>query len=506
MPWDLPAGFLTEMRNVRISRNKLSPLGGYASWATLPVDFIPGYNIYAGSLSALYWVIAGKDAVYAFNSGSFTEISNVAGYAGLVDEDLWTGCMLSEILVLSNPSVFPEYWPQRSPSTKLESLPWDATNTWEDVSEQCGIILSHKQFLFALGIVSNGIESEDAVRWSSPADSGGLPATWDPFDLTDFAGIAYLGGGGGKIVDGLSLRDSFVVYRENGITVFDFIGGQFVWQIRHLSTTSGLVSQECIVEVKGFHYFISEGDILINDGNSIKSMLHDKIRKRFVDNYDSENYARSYTIKNSVFNEIWFCIPEAGHEYPNVAYIYNWEDVSWTVRDIPEVPFANYGPKKDTTISWDNINLNWGEASQSWNLNNSSPLDSTIIAISKPAGAGQSGELLLLDTSLVNSEVDFSTVIERVGLPLGGLENANTIQEIYPHMSGDGPVLIQIGSQDFPGSAIRWKPAVEFVPSTDRKIDVRTTGTLHCFRITSENNAKWDFSGMDIKYVKAGMR
>ena len=74
-------------------------------------------------------------------------------------------------------------------------------------------------------------------------------------------------------------------------------------------------------------------------------------------------------------------------------------------------------------------------------------------------------------------------------------------------MNGPGSVLIQIGSQDTAGSPIRWKRPVRFRPGIDRKVDIRTTGELHCFRFTSENNdAYWEVSGVDIEYVKAGTR
>jgi len=89
---------------------------------------------------------------------------------------------------------------------------------------------SHKQFLFALGLNEGGTIIPDGVRWSSPADITGIPETWDELDTTNFAGITTLGGDGGNIIDGVSLRDSFVVYRESGITVFDYVGGQFVWK------------------------------------------------------------------------------------------------------------------------------------------------------------------------------------------------------------------------------------------------------------------------------------
>ena len=52
-----------------------------------------------------------------------------------------------------------------------------------------------------------------------------------------------------------------------------------------------------------------------------------------------------------------------------------------------------------------------------------------------------------------------------------------------------------------------WKPEVVFDPNADRKVDIRTTGVLHAYRIIARD-VKSDFkiSGMDILYVPAGRR
>jgi hypothetical protein len=505
-PWDLPGDFLTEIRNVRLITGGIRPFGGSSLWATLPVDFQPGFLMSTGSTSGVFWIIAGRDKILAYDGETFFDISS--GVYPVLNEDLWYGCLLSTIAIINNEGHFPEYWPQQSGSTDLLALPWDATNTWSDVGENAKIIRSHKQFLFALNLQSGGDEIPDGVRWSAPADIGGIPNTWDPLDNTDVAGITNLGGDGGEIIDGRSLRDAFVVYRESSISIFDYVGGQFVWQIRHLSDTNGLVSPDALLEVKGVHYFIGDGDILFNDGNTIRSLLHNKIRRRFIANFDSDNFRNSYAVKNNIASEAWFCIPEAGEVYPNIAYVYNWEGDTWSIRDIPRAPFANYGQQSSIPITWENIQGTWDTVFGTWSQTKLTPLDETIIAVTKPAGAGQSGELLRLDKSIGEILSPFASVIERTGFALEGLDVVTTITRIYPHMRGPGSVNIRVGSQDFPGAPIRWKASTKFNPDEDRKVDIRTTGELHCFRISTEDDsaATWELSGLDIEYVVSGAR
>lgn len=507
MPWDLPGDFLTEIDNVRISRGKLSPFGGHSKWADLPVDFQPGYLTHTGGLGTSFWIIAGLDSMLVYNGSSFFDISSAAGYASVSNEDQWQSCNLSTIVVLNNPSHFPEYWPQQNVAVVMTPLPWDALTDWDTANESARVIRSHKQFLFALDLVSQGINIPDGVRWSSPADIGGVPETWDPLDITNVAGITNLAGDGGTIIDGLSLRDAFVVYRESGISVFDYVGGQFVWQIRHLSTTIGLVSTDCIVEVKGRHYFIGDGDILVNDGNTITSLLHNRLRKRFVSDYDADNFYNSYAVKNNVTGEIWFCIPESGHVYPNIAYVFNWEDNTWSIRRIPDASHANYGTESSPSATWADTVGQWLGANAAWGQRQLTPMDDTVIACTKPSGIGQQGTLLLLDVAESSNISPYKAVIERVGFPLEGLNNTTTITRIYPHMRGPGTVEIEVGSQDFPGAPVRWKPAVVFEAGKERKVDIRSTGELHCFRISADSvKGYWEVSGIDVEYSMAGLR
>tara|TARA_R110000744_G_C19371578_1_gene562701 strand:+ start:3780 stop:5351 length:1572 start_codon:yes stop_codon:yes gene_type:complete len=508
MPFGLPADHTTELSNVRISNGSLSPFGGSTKVADLPIDFKPGYLMSVGNSENVFWIIAGLDSVIVYDGTSTTSISSTAGYVNVTSEDKWTGCNVADVPILTNPNHFPEYWPSQSAATKLIPLPWDSNLDWAGANQSCRIIRSHKQFLFALDLVINGVEVPNGVRWSNPADIGGVPTTWDELDTTDIAGLTSLKSEGGRVVDGLSLRDSFVVYRERGIAIFDYVGGVFVWQIRQMSSSAGLISPDSIVEVRGLHYFIGDGDILVNDGNKVKSLLHNRIRKHFTSNFDPGNYKNSFAVRNDIAGEVWFCIPKTGSVYPNIAYIYNWLDDSWSIRDLPETPFANYGSRSSVIQTWDSVTNNWGDSVSNWSASNASPLDYTVMSITKPAGVGQSGSLLQLDYGLSGlGDSPFNTMIERTGFVIDGLDGVTTVTRVYPYVKGFGEIYIQFGSQDFPDSAIRWKDAVKFTPGVDRKVDLRTTGELHCYRFFSNNNSSyWELSGFDLEYVSAGSR
>lgn len=501
-PWELPPEFISFGKNFRIDAGAIEASGGYAAWSTVGTNFYPGYIEHVGIATDDYWLVAGRTQVNVFDGNTWFDVSSAGGYTGLGvdDEKLWTGGMLGAIPILNNPQHFPEYWSPQSTGQPMQPLKFDSTNTWQAKGYSCKVMRTHKNFIFALNLREGSDIFPDGYRWSHPADINGLPFTWDENDLSGLASKESLGGDGGEIIDGLTLRDAFVIYSQRGIDVLDFTGDEFVFKRRGLQTTAGLLTTNCVVEVNGVHYYMSDGDILVNDGNKVKSIIHDRIKDRLNSSMNDAFYGSSFAMRNDKRKEVWFCIPEGDSETPNTAYIYNWLDDTWAVRDLPEnITHAQYGAFTPVPQTWDTLTGTWDSWQGVWDSQSDSPLNDTIIGVSSA-----SGSLVRLDPN--TSDVDFNTTLERTDFPLEGHKSVTSISRVYPHFNGSGEVLIQFGSQDYAGSSVRWKPAITFNMGVDRKIDIRTTGELHCWRITSVGTTPFSMSGMDIEYSSAGER
>jgi hypothetical protein len=512
--WSLPPEFLTFGVNFRVFANQLQTAGGWENWSTAPVDFDAAHVIHVGATSGEYWLVAGRSAVYAFDGTTWTDISSLAGYAAIgPDQELnWTSCLMGQFPIINNPQVYPEYWggpslEPPSPAFAMQPLPWDfgVGNTWDDVNQQARIIRSHKTFMFALDLINNGVDERDAYRWSHPADINGLPPQWDDTDPLYLAGKANIGSRTGRIVDGQSLRDSFVIYSEGGVSILDFDpNSAFVWRRRELSSALGLLSKDALIEVKGRHYFLSDGDIAANDGNQVGSIMHNRVRRMLSSRISTDYYQRAFAVRNFPFSEIWFCVPIDGAEFPNLALIYNYQDDTWATRDMPDPPvelaFAGYGSQVVPTTSWDTWAGTWDQQTRVWGSVVRTPLDDTIVGVNRATS-----ELIFLDPKDTR-EVELGTRVERIGYPLGGHDDVTTITRVYPHIEGTQPLTIQFGSHDKAGGAIRWKPAVLFTPGVDRKIDIRTTGELHAWRFQSEGFGNWNLSGFTVEYEAGAKR
>jgi len=500
-PATLDGNFLTYGNNFRVYDNAIHPFGGHTEFADLPASSNIGFISYVSSKSGTFIILLGTDKIYHYD-GVFTEVQP-DDFTPVSNSHEWSVAKLDAIPVINHPEIGPMFF--NYSTAKYESLPWDKTQSWKDAKRTTDIIRSHKQFAFALGLTESGVAMPDAVRWSAPADIGSVPPTWDELDVTSTAGLTSLGGGGGSIIDGLSLRDSFVVYRERSISVFDYIGGRYVWRIRHLSESAGLLAPNCIAEAKGTHYFIGNGDIYRNDGTSIESIMHKRIKKNFGMQINPSSANTSFTIHNINKSEIWFCVPIGSSDRPNYAYIYNYNDNSWATRDLPNTLISIYGKSPKRSNVWDDISLTWDEFTQPWNEQEESAYEDTIITVI-PGDVG-GGKLIVLDTPISLTSVPFSTILERTEFALEGVGQVTTINKVFPYITGAGKVFIQFGSQQNAGGPTQWKTAVEFDPAADKKIDLRTTGELHCFRVYADDvSSDFAFIGMDIEYVMAGRR
>lgn len=501
-PWDLDYSFLTYGVNFRVYSNYIETAGGYEEWGQIPEAIDAGFIVFAGDSTNPYWLIAGRSKVYSFNGSAYYDVTNT-GFTTLPDgaELEWSSCMLGKIPILNNYQGYPVYWEPPSGSQLLVPLPFDATDSWEDKGYKARVMRSYKNYLFALGVQEGATEFSDVYRWSHPADINGLPFTWDETDPSSLAGRASIGGDFGPIIDGLTLRDSFVIYSESGINVLTESNDEFIFSRRPLVTSVGLIAPNCLVEVMGRHLFIGDGDILVNDGNSVESLIHGRIQKQFNSRINSEFYFRSFAVRNTADKEVWFCVPTEDSEHPNLAYIYNWKEGSWAMRDLPEnLAFANYGPKGTPLPTWDTWAGTWEEQNSPWGSPKKTPLDGTVVGVTTAGG------IILLDPTGPREGGSLNTVIERTDMSIEGLDNVNTIVRVYPHIAGTSEVIIEFGSQKLAGGPVTWKTEKRFRPGVDRKIDIRTTGSLHAWRIKSAVLGNWAFSGMDIEYEQSGKR
>lgn len=534
VPWDLPIEFLTEGRNFRVRNNAIEASGGWVKIRT-PAESDLGLSkalpIVTGPGDIA--LVAGKWGLYSWDGLTY---SHLYTHGSPVDASLWSFARMGGIPIACHPQIGIFYWnPVRTATdatdaaTICQFLPYDKTEKWDQPSIRTGnIIRQHKTFLFLLNLRENGVDMPDSFRWSHPAPVNAVPVTWDAesADAQYFmAGIASLGANSGPIIDGLSMRDNFVIYSTNTIDLLQERGDvNLVWDRRQLTSYTGLLAMDAVCEVKGSHFLMTPEDIIINDGNSLQSIAHKRIRNDYVSKLvHGDRYKEAFVVNNLIRKEVWFCIATSQDLSRNVdlAYIYNWKDDSWAIRDLqPETLYAYYGPNASGILTWDVLKsqptpLPWESGNMPWLTDKTNPFDETVMGISSDSSAfydlDPGSYTGVISNVLKDTNLTTGMKLVKTNIPLGDHRGVTTISRVYLHAQGSCTLRIRVGSQDYAGSEVRWKvPVLYRVDKSNtkgqRKIDVRTTGELHAFEIELVGDGNCQISGMSIEYAEAGLR
>ena len=100
------------------------------------------------------------------------------------------------------------------------------------------------------------------------------------------------------------------------MNVMDYVGDALGWRRRTVSGSANLMGKEGVVEVKGQQYFIGRDDIMAFDGNTMQSIVHNRLRSRLAANVNNERRAKSWAAHYEKLNEVWFAVPSATAEFP----------------------------------------------------------------------------------------------------------------------------------------------------------------------------------------------
>lgn len=495
-----------DFNDVTYAKNYILRDEKYISFNNEEPNSVGGSGVISGYVDVIhtdaetFYIVAGLNSVKIYQLSSLTwfDISNTVPYVMSVDDELtWTGCKLGSIPIITNSVGFPEYWSPLSTSQVMQDLKFSATQTWRQKGYKCKVIRSHLNFLFALNLTEGSTSFPNSYRWSHPADINGLPFSWDELDLSTIASKESIDEE--YIIDGLSLRNEFCIYTNRGIHLLTYTGSSSIpFTRRILSKTNNYLSIDNIAEVLGNHYILMNGDILLNDGNNIRSILH-KQQKRFLENTtSSNNFKNSYVKYNPMTKEIWFFIVENGFKYPNIAFIVNHIDGTVSIRDIQGTKaHAVFGPLQQQSNIWSIDTQTWDSDGSSWDGNTGS---------GKIIGLDSAGTLKNLEPLATSGINNYNTVIERTNLMLEDNDNVSTITRVWPNIKSNGNVLIEIGSHDHIGASVRWKPGVLYNPNIQRKVDIRTTGSLHSWRVSSVSDMYFELSGMMFEFEDSGSR
>ncbi|MHC4621306.1 MAG: hypothetical protein ACYTEQ_26480, partial [Planctomycetota bacterium] len=433
---------------------------------------------YSGNL---YWIYC--NGTYAYRTDGTAHV-NVTRYTATPGDDDytagsnpdWNGDVLGTIPIINNGTDVPQQW--SFVNTRFEDL-----SNWPAANMQAKVIRAFKNFLIGLYITDAGTVYPTKLKWSTPADPGAVPASWDHTDATLLAGEQNFSDTAGDLVDCLSMGDVNVIYKTDATWMMQLVGGQFIFRTSKILRRHGMLAQGCAVEVDRKHLVLSVGDVIVHDGHQVDSIISRKNRKLLFNTIDNEYAYKARALPNYSRNEVWFCIPTGGSGGRlTKAFVYNYRESTWTTRDLDDITDGGSG-------------LSVGESDYTFDGDTPGSFDAAVGAFGI-TGSYKASERLLLcrpdataaiyltdSSSYQFNASNFAATVEReniplvaqdrMGNPIVDVDTVKFLRAVHPRViSASGATIqVQIGTQMSLDEPITWATAKNFVVGTDTKID-----------------------------------
>jgi hypothetical protein len=500
-------------------------------WFVMPVQTVNDY----------YWIYAGKNNVHVAtsqkNTTNINKLDSTASATLLYSATpsiRWNGVQLAGLPVINNSIDSPQVWTPLSLTDRLVDMQWDisasagsptswATRTAGAVT--CKILTAYREFGIAMNTVEAGTERPRRLRWSHPAINGEQPVTWEETRTDKDASYHDFDDTPGHITDGKSLRDMFVVYKEDSTYLMQYIGGTFIHAFRPLFQNVSAMSHGCAVEFYGQHLVLTKArDVILHDGQQAKSILDNKWR-RYLYNQIDENYVDNcFLVINSLNTEVWVCYPESGTTeayWCTHALVWNWQTNTITIRELPKASHIDVGVILKAGLgeqTYATVADTYANTVLTYDLRNYQVAGEQLLMAypSDTASTSSIAKLLKLESTEQFDGVKMNCTLERTGLPVAGidrfgnpkvdLESIKYVRGVWPHFQADtGTVFnIYIGSQMHSDDAVTWSGPHQYIQGTDYKIDCRVTGRYIGFKLETNTTLSWKFTGYDLDIDKVG--
>lgn len=503
-PAELPPNAWSDGQNARFLNGTVEPFkesqllgtttGFQGVWAYPTVDPATGLAV---------WLVMGASKAKCFTDNVLTDVTRSAGdYTGQ-ESDRWSGGALSGVLVANNGVDVPQAWLTPGGSNLLVNLAnWPAT-------ARAKALRSFKQFLIALDITKGSTRYPTLVKWSHPADPGTVPASWDETDPTKDAGEYPLSETVGACVDCLPLKDVNIIYKQDSVWGMQYIGGALIFRFYKIFGDWGMPHRDCAIEfLSGRHFVFTGTDLVVHDGNSVRSVANKKVRK-MLRRVTSSQLQTCYTTINQEVEEVWFCFRQQVDSYlaADTAIVYNWVDETISVRELRNYRYIQAGridPPLAAGTTWNTVTGVWEEKPGIWGQVSLFPAVSRLFAIGTQ-------ELVWEDSNALRGLL---VLLEREGLGVPAratqapdMSSMKFLQRVWPRFTGTQgkTVYVTLGTAQGVGEPTRWGERIPFTIGVMKKVDCTFTGRTFAFRIESVDDSPWAFDGLDadVKFVGA---
>jgi hypothetical protein len=494
----LPLGAWSDASNIRFLDGAAYQFYGHSEAYNSP-SVAPQHLLPVDVAGERYWIYTSAAKTYAVSNTAgvavHTDITHATPRTGVVNQ--WTSFNFQGIPVLNvgDTTRVPMFWDLVLANKCADVTAWPA-------GTYCKSLRAWKNMIVALNLTVGGVRLPHSILISHPADPGALPVSYNEADATKDAVKLPIPQGQGEIVDGLELKDSFIVYKENSTHRIDYTGGPFIVANKQVFGMTGLLNRNCAVEFDGYHLAVTSSDIVIHDGYTATSVLDKKARRYFFQNIDAAYIRLVFVFKNPFLNEIFACYPSIGATVCDQAVVYNYVDKTVSFRQLPSVNHAVCGPVDNTLANtWAADADTWDADLTAWNGPDYTPPSARVIM------ANALSKLYLLDGSASFDGAIPTAYLERRGMGMDDDEHMKLLSGVRARITGnDGDtVIIKLGGHNTdpyadPTYPVSMTHTIGETVSCDGQVEFR----YPAIRFESGTAYTWRLDSLDIEIEQSG--
>jgi len=570
-PYQLQPNQWSGGSNILFQNGAVSKIKGYSEvMETCPIRpwHLGTYqeHSHAGKVErdGFYWIALGMNKIYVNHNDIWYDITRESGDYNTLEGSNWKVCTSGALFIATNGVDVPQMWKldddnKVSVENKMIDLPdWpinDFPGTGSDIGntqEDClhtETMSGFRSILVATNIMKKNSETglnelqNRLVKWSNPHGHYKPPSTWDPLDDKSDCGEYELLETQGPIVDTLAIGELFMIYKTDSVYMMSYIGTPYIFSFKTLEPEVGLLCKGALTQYPGGHFFVSNSDCYINNGQSVVPILTGKVRSQLFSDMSGDYYDRTFCVTDEAMNQIMVCYPTANSQFCDKALIWNYKDNNFTFRTLPMITDIKKGVKQSYTVvdKDDPSQINWhgdNTVDICWGIPDFPPTPTIPEDVCVPWNGdfdliwgGVSYENVLhhlvyaapgiddADTPIkkgiyrdsVGELEDGNTMysyIERTGIDLGDPSSVKHVTAIWPKIEtkADTTMRVYTGFQMATDEPMKWEGPYMFNPNSQTKISTRTTGKFFGVRFETNEDTTWTISALEFEITPAGRR
>jgi hypothetical protein len=510
-PMDLSPEFFTTVRNMRFTEGRIEAMQGDTGVLGTPtVD--PYFAIFVEAAVANLWLYMGLTHGYAITGGVHTKVTRQTAmvdvpYTGAAT-NRWNACGWGDVVYLTNGVDLPQMWLPPDTTVKLANL------TAFPSGDRCNIIRNFGPYIFALGYTTGGVLYPRRLRWSHPADPHAVPVSWDITDDTKDAGQTDIGSPEhGPLTDMLMIDKIALLYQRSAVYQVRLIGGQFIFDFATpVSLQVGAIAQDCVKMFNRgrLHFCAGAEDLVVISSTEIQSVSEKKIRKFLANAVSTTDFWRAFVVHNYREREMWYCFPEQGAEVCTLAVVYNYNDGTCAIRDLPSVRYGTTGiiTANATDDTWDaGLDDSWDTGMDiPWDYSFDEKLRRNVLFV-------KANKLLQAELGTTFDGAAMTFVAERTDIAFVGRGRDGNwkaeprvnklVSEVWIKAEG-ASFNVRVGTQKILNGPVTWSVPKTFNPATMQKLDFTISGRLVAIRFEKTGYEQFLINGWTVRLAVLG--